>query len=345
MNILLIPEHIKLSSSKNTFGLLYKHAIEWAKENNDIYLLAVPSNMISTNSSVKQIDRPIYLPNNLFLSLWFSLVNHPRIDLIVCSFSIVPFIYPKSDVVFYLDSDLGGLKRFLTKLLIKHLYKKSYYLTSSREEFDELQSLGIKENHIYLLEKSLLSGSTKRNVKKLFSKNVLYVENSNNIDNILKVINILSLIDRRDEGWTYKLIVSSSSVNLAKEAVSKLESNTNFKLIVKIPGKNLDHEISRAGMVLDIDLTPESLKIDMKAVNNDIPVAAYKSQILDKYFGLSKALLLSDIDDPTEVSNLIINFAKNPKLIEKNKVNANLYSSQFSWKNLAAKSLNFLESI
>jgi hypothetical protein len=352
MNILIVLDKTKNASEFNKkHELLLKHAENWGGKDNDVYILTNIRKRADKLSGIHFVNPPKYLFNNFLVSVWFSMVNHPRFDFVIEEVSFTPFVYRKPEKIMYISSPLAKSKfpfgfnpgERLIALLIKTFFKKSYFLTSSWQVEDFLRKLGIESQKIHLIRKGLYFGSKKRSKVKI-GKNLLFIADYD-IEKIKASLSVFKMIERRDLDWSFSILVPGGLMNETNRILSESDLSSRVSVVANKSQRNVFKEIAKTNLLLDLATDANSLRNDMLALGLKIPVIAVESNFVIKQKELVKSLFLSKSQDYFAMAQNALEFPDNERKYQKKVDSASDLVRGYTWKSLSDKSLDFLENM
>lgn len=351
MNILIV---LKRTKSEDEFNqkheLLLKHAENWAGKDNDVYVMSNATKRASKHPTVSFVNPPSYLFNNLLVSAWFSMVNHPRFDFIIEEASFTPFIYRKSEKIFYLPAFLNpenilklAVVKRLFSVMMKLYYRKSYFLTTSWRTSDFLLTVGVKPDKVYLFKKGLNFGSKKR-TKIRTGKSLLTIL-GNNKEKLSETFQVLKAIERRDLDWRFTIIVPDALHAGSKEMLINSGITSPTQMIARKTPKQVLKEIEKCNLLLDLMANEDSLNNDIVALGLQVPVVSIESDFFMKNKDIAKSLFLNPEKDYYSLAQDVLDFSKDVKKYQKRVDISEELVKSHTWKNLSEQSLNFLGNI
>jgi len=352
MNILIVLNKLKNADEfYEKHNLLLENAKNWSSRDNDIYILSNVKNLSKTFSGINLVKPPSYLTNILLVSVWFSMVNHPRFDFVIEENTFTPFIYRKSEKVQYITNLPTVMKkafnfdirRIIKSVLIKTLYKKSYFLTPSWKVVDFLHSLGIKQEKVFLFTKGIELESKSRKKFKT-GKNLLFIGLESD-ENIKKAINIIKALERRDLEWKITLLVTIDSIEKTKSYIHENDMLSSIKVIKDTGVSSFTRELKKSNFLFDLTSDDKTLMLDLIAFSQYIPVIVFDNEFLQKHSDITKVFFVNKSEDFYSAAQSILGFSKE---LQKNQKKLDLgqeFAKGYTWKNLAEKSLEFLNTM
>ncbi len=342
MKILILSEKHKQLFNESEKTLLH-HAEEWSKLDNEIYILSSDLKSKKHKSFLNFIEKPKFLVNNLLLSVWFSVVNHPPFDLVIKNISLIPFYYKKSEILI-LYSEHNRLPATIKTFLVRNIYKNSHFLITNVNLMDSLLKNNVKRENIYLLQNAFDINSIPSQ-KKVFNKKIAYIHETNNKLDLSEAIEVFKEIERRDEGWKYSLLCEANEIKSLKELISKTEINPKSLSLINKTALNIKNTLLNNNIIIDLSADESSFQTDLYALALNNVVISFKTKYISNNLNFEKSILTSESNNSHLIAKIAIEYAKNPIQTERQRQNIQNFLSQFGWKKLAENSFKFLESV
>ncbi len=342
MNILaLLPEEI--GNASLTSVPFYFHARAWAKSGHLVTLL-IPSKEKSGEENIAGI-RCIYKKANPFsLRLSTPLSNFiygQEYDLIVEYWSGMPFfspLYSKAKKLIFLEN-ADGLRDY-RKLQLAKLYKNADFLVTGDNLAKMLLDLDIDNKKITVIPKGISVNAVIHPKSKM--KTLLYI--SSGFTASLKILDIFSAVERRDDSWKYLLVENDLTAD-TKSVLQQTELSLKVQLFQNIGERKIHELISQSWLFLILQAGDINYDTLAYAGFSGTPVISYRFPELKEFVDNNDNGILLKDQIPEALVKEILYLGSDEKQLKQLSLKTRKFGNKYTWNYLGNLSCKLIESL